>query len=76
MNTFLFLGFVFLWSRPQVNSQVSSFLLGSSVVFVVVVAVGVVAIIVVVVLIIAINFGMSGVVNEFLGHFLARHAML
>jgi len=52
---------------PQVNSQVSSFLLSSSVVFIVVV---------VVVLIIAINFGMSGVVNEFLGHFLARHAML
>lgn len=34
------------------------------------------AVVVVFVLIIAINFGMSGVVNEFLGHFLARHAML
>lgn len=33
-------------------------------------------VVVVVVLIIAINFGMSGVVNEFLGHFLARHTML
>lgn len=35
-----------------------------------------VVVVVVFVLIIAINFGMSGVVNEFLGHFLARHAML